>query len=245
MHPTAEQPNRPAPARAARLDLYAPIHKALRHAMSDTLVQLGCLDAADGAEAARTLDQVDALLAMCESHLQTENRFVHPLIEARAPAGSRRIAGEHDEHLEHIADLRAEAGELRRAAADERPAIALRLYRHLALFVADNFQHMHVEETAHNALLWMHYRDDELMELHDRIVASIEPAKFLQLARWMLPALNPAERTGLVGGMKAAMPTAAFDRLLGVVRPHLDGRAWSRLAPEIGVDPQATFVHSS
>ena len=33
----------------------------------------------------------------------------------------------------------------------------------LALFIADNFQHMHVEETAHNAVLWARYTDAELM----------------------------------------------------------------------------------
>lgn len=247
MHPTlaAHRPMPSAATPATRLDLYAPIHKALRHAMCDTLVQLGSLDVADRGEMARTLDQVEALLALCEGHLQIENRFVHPFIEARAPAGTARIADEHEQHLEHIADLRLELTELRRAAPGQRPTIALRLYRHLALFVADNFRHMHVEETAHNALVWAHYRDDELMPLHAHIVASIEAPKFLQLARWMLPALNPAERAELVHGMKGGMPAAAFDGLIGFVRPHLDAQAWHKLAPEIDVNPSPEFVHLS
>ena len=178
-----------------RVDLYAPIHKALRSFMSDTLDRVGRMDLDDGVDTQRTLAQLEALLTLCHSHVQTENRFVHPAIEARQPKGARRIAEEHVEHLESIDALRAEvqvAARVRRPRA--KPGLALRLYRHLALFVAENFQHMHIEETAHNAALWAHYSDAELLQLHDRLLASIDPREMLEVARWMVPALNPAER---------------------------------------------------
>ena len=128
MHPTlaAHRPLPSAATPAPRPDLYAPIHKALRHAMSDTLVQLGSLDVADRGETARTLDQVEALPAMCDGHLQIDNRFVHPFIEARTPAGTARIADEHGRHLEQFADPSLELAELRRA----RPAPARHEGRH-------------------------------------------------------------------------------------------------------------------
>ena len=112
---------------------------------------------------------------------------------------------------------------------------ALRLYRHLALFVAGNFQHMHIEETAHNAVLWAHYDDAELMQLHEQIVGSIAPPEMLEVARWMVPALTPAERAAVVGGMKAEAPPEAFLGLLAHIRPHLDDRAWKQLARVVDV----------
>lgn len=124
----------------------------------------------------------------------------------------------------------------------ERPAQALRLYRHLALFVADNFQHMNVEETANNATLWAHYGDEELMDLHHRILASLPPAETLEVMRWMIPASSPAERAQILGGMKAAAPAAAFQAVLDAVRPHLDDSAWGQLARAIGVAQQPGLV---
>ena len=229
---------------SARLDLYAPIHKALRSFMMDTLARIGRLDVDDSAEMPATLGQFDALLQLCESHLRHENEFVHPAIEAREGGRSRRIAGEHREHLAHIGALRDEAAGLRQATDEaRRTLLAQRLYRHLALFVADNFQHMHLEETAHNASLWAHYSDAELSALHDRLLASVPPAEMMLVARWMIPALNPAERAGLVKGLQAGMPPEALAGLLAQVRPHLDDRGWDKLARAIGVPQQPGLVH--
>ncbi len=152
---------------------------------------------------------------------------MHPAIEARQPSGSKRIAHEHDEHLQSIAELRDEVAMLRAARPLHGAALALRLYRHLALFVAANFQHMHIEETAHNAALWAHYSDAELMQLHGRLLASIDPREHLLVARWMVPALTPAERAAIVRGMQTDAPPEAFLGLLAHIRPHLDDKAWT------------------
>lgn len=226
--PRTQQPaaaSHPAP----RLDLYAPIHKALRSFMTDTLLRVGRVDANDAEDMHTTLAQCDRLLALCESHVRHENGFMHPAIEARQPSGSARIANEHDEHLQSIAELRDELAALRAATTDAAPALALRLYRHLALFVADNFRHMHIEETAHNAALWAHYSDAELLQLHGRLVASIGPDEMLLVARWMLPALTPAERAAVVADMQAEAPPAAFEAMLAHIRPHLDAKARAQL----------------
>ena len=114
-------------------------------------------------------------------------------------------------------------------------ALALRLYRHLALFVAENLQHMHIEETVHNALLWQHYGDAELAELHDRLLASLGPADKELAARWMLPASTPAERSAMIGGMKAELPPEALLGLMTMLRPHLDAPGWAKLAGAAGV----------
>ena len=226
-----------------RVDLYAPIHKALRNLMTDTLGRVGRMDVEDAGETQHTLAQADMLLSLCESHVRHENDFMHPAIEACEPAASKRIAGEHVEHLESIAELRAEVHNLRQAATEQRPMLTLRLYRHLALFVAENFRHMHIEETAHNAALWAHYSDVELLQLHQRLTASIDPREMLEVGRWMVPALNPAERAMVVNGMKSEAPPEAFLAMLAHIRPHLDDNAWAKLARAVGVAQQPGLVH--
>ncbi|WP_298830266.1 hypothetical protein [uncultured Piscinibacter sp.] len=219
----------------ARLDMYVGIHKALRHFMTDTLHRVGRMDPNDSAELARTLGQFEDLMALCVNHIHHENDFVHAAIEARQPGGASRTAGDHVEHFEHIDALRADARALARASDAGRPALALRLYRHLALFVADNFQHMNVEETQNNAALWANYSDAELLELHQRILASLPPSETMEVMRWMIPASSPAERAQVLGGMKAGAPAQAFQAVLDIVRPHLDDAAWDKLARAIGV----------
>jgi hypothetical protein len=223
-----------APA-APRLDLYAPIHKAVRLALADTLVLVGRLDVQDPGEMVSTLGRLEGLLDLCTRHLEHENAFVHPAIEARQPEGARRTADDHVEHVASIEALRAEGQALRAARPEARAGLALRLYRHLALFVAENLQHMHVEETVNNSLLWAHYSDAELVELHTRLLDAIPPAEHLEVARWMVPAMAPAERAGMLQGARAGMPPEAFLGYLEHVRPHVDARGWTKLARALGV----------
>jgi hypothetical protein len=215
-----------------RLDLYTPIHKALRLFMTDTLQRLGRIDPDDDAELAATAEQVQALLGQCRAHLAHENQFVHTALEARRPGTSARIAAEHDEHLETIAALEAELAALR--ALPSAPG-ALRLYRQLALFVADNFEHMHHEETQHNAELWALYSDAELLDVHDRLVASIGPAEMAATVRWLLPAMSPAERVAMLEPMQQQLPPEAMRGLLDIARPHLGLQGWDKLARALDI----------
>jgi len=234
---TAAFPDAATPALPPRHDLYVSIHKALRHFMLDTLMRVGSLEVRDEAEMDEVLGQLDALLVQCREHIAHENGFIHPVLDACRAGASSRIAEEHEEHHEHIDALRHDARELRAESVERRPALALRLYRHLALFVADNFRHMHHEETVHNAMLWSHYSDAQLEALHGQLLASLPPQEVFLVSRWMIPAMTPRERVGMLGGVRANAPEGVFTALVDHVRPHLDERAWSRLGPDLGLDP--------
>jgi hemerythrin-like domain-containing protein len=228
-------------ASAQRHDIYAPIHRALRLFMTDTLGRLGWLDCGDAVETRATLDQLDALLGLCRRHLEHENAHVHTALEARRPGASRRIAGEHVEHMDEILALQAEAAALR--AAPTAP-MALRVYRHLAVFVAENLHHMQVEETTHNELLWASYSDAEIQAIEQRIVASLGDAERALVLRWMTPALPPAERAAWFAGMRQQMPPQAFAMVLDAARAALNDTAWGKLARALGVPPVPGLVEA-
>jgi hypothetical protein len=218
-----------AAAEAPRLDMYSGIHKALRALMADTLLAVGRMDCEDKLEVVQTTERVLLLLDICASHLAHENDFVHAAIEARAPGASEAIAHEHEDHVRHIARLAEVVALVREAAPARRFALAQALYRGLSLFVADNFQHMHVEETAHNAVLWARYTDAELAAIHDALVASIPPEEMMVVARWLVPFMNPQERAGLLLDLRAKAPAPAFEAILDTVRPHLTAQEWAKL----------------
>lgn len=226
-------------AAAPRVDLYAGIHKALRALMADTLLGLGRADCEDALELAQITQRVLQLLDFCRSHLRHENEFVHKAIEARAPGASSQIAHEHAGHEEEIVVLADQATALLHCATDARAAGTLALYRALSLFIAHNFEHMHVEETAHNAVLWARYTDAELIEIHNALVASIPPEEMMFTLRWLVPFMNPAERAAMMADMHAHAPAPAFEAALDVVRPHLGEREWAKLAASLGLEPGA------
>ncbi len=66
------------------------------------------------------------------------------------------------------------------------------------------------EETQTWPLLCALFSDDELMAMEQAIIASLSPAETIDVMRLMLPAMNPAERTGLLTGMKAEAPPQAY-----------------------------------
>ncbi|SFM39035.1 hemerythrin domain-containing protein [Variovorax sp. OV329] len=224
-----------AAIQAPRVDLYAGIHKALRALLADTLVAVGRMDCDDALELAQTTQRVLQLLDFMRSHLRHENEFIHPALEARAPGASGVIANEHEEHEAEIAALATDTSALLVLQPAERPAAVLALYRRLSLFVAHNYEHMHVEETAHNAVLWARYTDEELIALHNALVASIPPEEMMFAMRWMVPFMNPQERAGMLSDMRANAPAPAFAAVLAMVRPHLGAREWEKLMASLGM----------
>jgi len=232
----------PAPTKAPRFDPYIFIHKALRQFMGHTLSRLGSMDVGDAEERPLVLDGVDALLQFMRGHLQHENDFVHTAIEARHPGGARHSADDHLLHVDAIGNLEDESRAVRDARDEHRPALALRLYRHLAEFVGENLVHMQVEETQNNAALWALYSDAELIEIHDRLLATIGPAEMALTARWMAASMSVPELALLFGEMQHKAPPPAFAALLDVARTQLDDRRWAQLARALGRPPVPGLV---
>jgi hypothetical protein len=227
-----------------RFDMYTGIHKAMRAFMADTLLAVGRMDCDDALERAQVTQRVLDLLGACASHLQHENDHVHVAIEARAAGASDLIAHEHQDHLAQIMRLGSLVADLRTAAPLDRSTLALRLYRELSRFVAENFEHMLVEETAHNPVLWSRYTDAELVAIHDGLVASIPPEEMMAFARWMVPFMNPAERVGLLADIRAKAPAPAFQAILDTVQPHLTQAEWAKLARGLALAPVQGLVEA-
>ena len=235
---TREQAARAAASRrlprAPRHDIYALIHKALRLAMADVLGRVGRVDAGDDDDVRAVAIAVRELLALCRMHLEKEEKFVHPALDAAVPGGAGRTAREHDDHLRAFDRLEAGLRALERSAGAGRVAAAARLYRELALFVAENLVHMHGEETDNNAVLWAAYGDDEIAAIERRIVASIAPEQMIGVLRWMAPAMTPAERAAFFGELRGKLPPAAFAGVMTEVLAALDAEAKRKLLQALG-----------
>ena len=219
---------------APRFDIYRLVHKALRACMSETLAAVGRMDPEDEAERNAALTQVREMLVFCRGHLQKEDAYVHPVMEARAPGSSERTAGEHGDHAHWFDDLDAAAASVESAQRGATALAAAALYRRLALFVGENFVHMDREETENNQVLWRTHSDAELVAIERAIIASLSPQEKAFTGRWMLPALSPAERADVLSAMRQSLPTDAFAGILAMLRPQLSATNWWKLSVALG-----------
>jgi len=217
------------PDAPARPDLYRFVHKGLRAFLHDVLLQVGRMDVDDESEVRETLARVRELLTICRIHLQEENRFIHTALEARCTGAAARAASDHASHERSFEELELDTRVVEGSQATARAIAATRLYRHLALFVADNLEHMHVEETELNEALWATHSDAELRGIQQALVAAIAPEHLAVFQRWMLPAMTPAERVALLSGIKQRAPGHVFGSILANLKPHLAERDWNKL----------------
>lgn len=199
---------------AYRYDIYAIIHKALRRFMFDTVSAVGGLDDEDDAAVAAAVAQVRELAHLCRIHLDKENHFVHPAMEARVPASTAFIAADHVQHEREIDELFALADTVDGAAGALRQRALRTLYRQLALFTGHNMLHMEHEETEHNAVLWSAYSDAELTVLEQSIVAAIAPEDKMPVLRCLLVGMNRQERAAMLADMRDHAPAPVFAGVL-------------------------------
>lgn len=223
-----------------RLDMYASVHKGLRNYMTEVLAAVGRMDAEDAAEVAGTAVRVRDLLDICRRHLHHENQFIHPAMESRKPGSTGRTADDHVGHEKAIEAIEADLLGVEAVSGKSRMAAAQRLYRNMALFVAENFEHMHFEETENNATLWATHSDAELAAIHDALVSSIPQEKLSVYLRWMIPAMTPADRAGMLSEMRQNMPGEAFVGVLAIAKPHLAKRDWTKLLLALGEVPTSS-----
>lgn len=229
----ASSPDQQNTVEVDRVDIYAGIHKAVRAYLCDTLGRVARLDLDDDRELAATVLQVRELLEFCTGHIEHEDIFVHPAMEARQPGSTAGTAADHLHHAHTVAALLQACDMLSTGAAVERLAAWQRLQHGLAQFTGDNLLHMETEETANNAVLQSCYSDDEILALHQQIVAAIPPMKMAVGMRWMLVGSSPAERTRLMAGLRADAPPPAFDAMLELARECLDSAGWNKLAASL------------
>lgn len=222
-----------------RADLYTGIHKAMRMLMCDTLVALGRLDTSDAEELAATLARLRHVIELSRHHLHKEDQHVHPAMESRRRGSTFRMRKDHTEHEEAFERLEALALRVERSQGPAREDASLELYRAFALYMAEDLVHMHAEETENNAVLWAHFDDAELHGIHQAILASMDPQLLTEYLRWLAPAMTPAERAGLLSGMRASTPAEVFAGFAALVRSVLGERDWTKLVAALGPRPLA------
>jgi hypothetical protein len=221
-----------------RLDLYRPIHKAIRLCLLNTVTRVGNMDETLDADVREAAEAVRTLLAMLAAHIVNED-VVHRAVERRMPGASAALAQAHEEHASELRKLEDAVSRLESAAPHERQSLAHALYLELSRFAGENLVHMNIEETQMNPLLWSLFSEAELYEIYNQILAAEPPEQLAAGVRWLVPALTHAERVAVIQGARAGIPPAVFEQLVAGTRALLSERDYERLRAALGMEQAA------
>ncbi len=221
----------------SRYNIYTLIHKGLRASLSQNLVDLGKLDDTDTEAVAHQLDITRNLLNFCRGHLEHENSFIHPVIQSLDTSHLQTI-DDHHEHERMIDDLQHKIALIKNLHSVDRTKALESFYGSFSLFVAENFTHMHIEETHNAELLWTYFNDEDIHAIEQKLVSSLSPDENLLGLLMILPNITHFERVNFLQGFRKAVPADAFDGTLAMLKPLLTGKDWLKLNAGLNLDQQ-------
>lgn len=217
-----------------RINSFNNIHKALRAFLYDTALTLQqtCFD--DAEEAAPALEKVASVLDAFDSHAHHEDHFVLPAIEKY----DKQLVDEFEK--EHVTDLML-SNRLRNmlniynhaVSGEEKLYAGSAICKSFGEFMIFNLQHMAKEELLLVPVLWKYYSDKELIELNQRLVASIPPNELAKMSRWMILAINHTEAVNWIKGVRQSAPEMVFRALIDIAAAELPAERWNRLRESI------------
>lgn len=213
-----------------RPDLFTQIHKAIRWMLYDVANRLQTADFSDRAAATAVLERLERLLGLLHEHSVHEETSYFPPLQAAEREVVHLMTEEHQEAGRKIASVRgAVAAVLPLAGTEAGLEPAARLNRTFNHFMAYYLRHMnHEEETALPAM-WRTFTDEQLLAMRTAVLSSIEPGRYAEWLRWMLPSLNDPELIGMFRGLKAGSPPEAVRSAAGIAEQALAPERWSAL----------------
>jgi hypothetical protein len=210
-----------------RFDLYTHVHKAIRVLLFDTVETVGCTDFGREPELPATLAVVRRALRLTRLHAEHEDRDIHPLLHRFAPEVAADLEAAHDRFDGIEREIEGCLARMRSATPAARVSLGRRVHEMLGGLVADHLEHMALEESRANRVLWATRTDAELLDVQGRVMAAIGPEEMAEWVELLIPAGNLGERAGLVAALQAVMPPEAFDALTAPGRARLGEAGWS------------------
>jgi len=212
---------------APRVNIYGFPHKGIRNGLGQLSFKVGSLilDDADALKACKEI--TDDLSELLDLHLNAEEEFVCPPMEAKVPGSTLHNHEDHMEmqRLEH--DMKAAVDKLVEAPNEMHLNIAYGKINH---FIKEYFRHMSEEETEMNNVIWEHFADEEILGWQGQILSKLTPAQFFKWFKYIIPALTQLEQSIMLGGFKQNAPAEAFRGTIKNLEPYVSPKQFAYIS---------------
>ena len=218
------------------LDLYKDIHKGIRAELFSVTTEAGRLDPSEAIARAALATHVSDVVELLTGHAHHEDAAIQPVLESRLPDLAERIEVDHLTLEAHMDDLLAMATEAASSNAVDPGGRVHRLYLALASFTSDYLRHQDVEERVVMPALEAAVGIEEVVRVHQAILAHIPPDEMAKGLAVMIPAMNIDDRAALLSGMQAGAPAEVFAGVWSLVGSVLDVADRRALARRLDLD---------
>jgi iron-sulfur cluster repair protein YtfE (RIC family) len=215
--------------------LYRDVHKGLRYALFQLVTAVGSADCADAPARGAVVDQLHAVIRLLTEHHDHEDTHLQPVIRANAPTLATALEDGHAEVEHDLVEIELRTDRLAMSTGTEAVMTGLDLYGFLGLFVGRYLAHMGLEEGAVMAALRETTSIEDLLQVQVAVRSSVPPSTMCRFIEVIMPALNPQERTAVLGGMHAGAPPEIFELFRATTEAALEPAAYEALAGRIGL----------
>jgi len=224
-----------SPLAPVAFDLYRDIHKAIRVELFAVTSAAGRLDSGQGIARAGIASHVTDVVELLVSHAEHEDGAIQPALETHLPELAERVEVDHLTLEARMVDLTEMAQEAAVLDVADPGAKIHRLYLALASFTSDYLVHQDVEERVIMPALEAAVGVEEVVGIHQAILASVPPDEMGRSLALMFPAMNLDNRAELLGGMRAGAPAEVFEGVWGLAGSVLDPADLSALAHRLDI----------
>jgi len=200
-------------------ELFSTIHKTFRYQMFHASQLLGACNATNTEKRLNACDAVLSSIESLEHHTETENKFIIAPLEKKEPGSTSQWSKDHDHQENDLKSLKELVVSLRTSVD---PKKLTELYQKWNSFISSYLPHMLEEETILEAKIKSLFTEQEIgKEMIFPLMSSLPPQYVLKMLPLMALSITIDELTGMLGGMKANMPSQAFSSIIGIVKSNV------------------------
>lgn len=213
-----------------RVDIYNFPHKGIRNLISQVSFMAGNTDYSNQHALDELKKKAGELILILNLHLHSEEEDLLPALEAKLAGSTRDNLEEHELLEKTVGQISDSLGKITVKAS---PIEGVQWCSMLTGFQAKYLDHMAMEESEMNPLIWNHFTDEELMGIHGKIMSKLAPEQIVLWFKYIVPALNPMERTIILSGFKANAPEEFFRQVLDVIREEMPASSFASMVASL------------
>ena len=176
------------------------------------------------------------LLCLLHSHAGSEELKIFPAMATVDPALVRSLIDDHTQISLRLASIaKLSAALVVQDSAPARLALGVRLNQEANEFFAFYLAHMNREETTIVPAMKEQFTDAQMGAMQGAVIAALPPDQLKGYLRWMLPSMNLAESTTLVGDVQRGAPPPLLDLLKAVAEATVDPARWALVRERVGI----------
>jgi len=219
-----------------KYNIFNPIHKVLRAMLYDTSLTIQQTNFVDTEEVDATILKIEQTLSFLQLHVFHKSEFIHPLIKKYQSDIIKFFSNQYAdcEFVTNKVKLAIHAFD-NVITASEKMQKGRKILLAFEALVSFKLNLFAKEENVLNIFLWNNYKDEELIQIEQNIIASL-PIDVLKVeSKWMIKALNNKEIESWLKGVQRSASESVFKTLLSLAEKELPHQRFEKLLRSLTV----------